>query len=158
MGWFSDIWGKMMKALDKEIETLDLSGQVTKNFSVNEFRCKDADKTPYPKHWIKTKLKPLCMQLEVIREACGNKPITITSGYRTPEYNKAVGGARLSKHKEGIAADFQVSGMEPAEVGQIIVRLMNEGKIMKGGLGVYPRSWGGWCHFDIRGFKVVWKG
>lgn len=44
--------------------------------------------------------------LEVIREALGNVPLKVTSGYRPPEYNAAVGGAPTSSHQDGLAADF----------------------------------------------------
>ena len=37
----------------------------------------------------------------------GNPSIRISSGYRSPELNKAVGGAKNSAHLEGYAADLQ---------------------------------------------------
>ena len=43
--------------------------------------------------------------LDPLREAWG-KPITVTSGYRCPELNKAVGGAKTSHHLSGMAADI----------------------------------------------------
>lgn len=45
--------------------------------------------------------------LDPLREAWG-KPITVTSGYRCPELNKAVGGAATSQHMQGCAADLDV--------------------------------------------------
>lgn len=44
--------------------------------------------------------------LEVIREALGNVPLKVTSGYRPPDYNAAVGGVSTSSHQDGLAADF----------------------------------------------------
>lgn len=35
-------------------------------------------------------------------------PFIITSGYRTPEHNKAVGGVENSSHMKGYAADISV--------------------------------------------------
>lgn len=35
-----------------------------------------------------------------------NAPMMVSSGYRSPALNKAVGGAPNSKHMEGLAADF----------------------------------------------------
>lgn len=37
-------------------------------------------------------------------------PMIITSGYRTPQVNKLVGGANNSQHMSGYAADFHVQG------------------------------------------------
>lgn len=43
--------------------------------------------------------------LDPLREAWG-KPITVTSGYRCPELNRAVGGSATSDHLKGRAADI----------------------------------------------------
>ncbi len=43
--------------------------------------------------------------LDPLREAWG-KPITVTSGYRCPALNKAVGGVPTSMHMSGRAADI----------------------------------------------------
>lgn len=49
--------------------------------------------------------------LEPLREAYG-KPITISSGYRCPKLNQAVGGVATSAHKVGYAADIKVKDIE----------------------------------------------
>lgn len=51
-------------------------------------------------------MKRLAAGLEEARAALGNKPMRINSGYRSPKLNRAVGGARLSAHMAGYAADF----------------------------------------------------
>ena len=43
--------------------------------------------------------------LDPLRERYG-KPITVNSGYRCPELNKAVGGSKTSQHMKGLAADI----------------------------------------------------
>ena len=48
--------------------------------------------------------KAFLRKLDYLREQCGI-PLVITSSYRTPEYNKLIGGATKSKHLEGIAVD-----------------------------------------------------
>lgn len=45
--------------------------------------------------------------LQPLRDAIGH-PIQITSGYRSPKVNKAVGGASNSDHIYGYAADIQL--------------------------------------------------
>lgn len=47
--------------------------------------------------------------LDPLRSAYG-KPITVTSGYRCPELNRAVKGSATSAHLNGYAADLQVAG------------------------------------------------
>ena len=51
-------------------------------------------------------MKRLATGLEEVRAVLGNKPMRINSGYRSPKLNRAVGGARLSAHMAGYAADF----------------------------------------------------
>lgn len=41
------------------------------------------------------------------RYSLGTPAIRVTSGYRSPELNKAVGGVKNSAHVEGYAADLQ---------------------------------------------------
>lgn len=48
-------------------------------------------------------------QLDEIRAQFG-KPIIITSGYRCPQLNTAVGGVKNSQHMKGQAADIIVRG------------------------------------------------
>ena len=43
--------------------------------------------------------------LDPLREKY-RKPITVNSGYRCPELNKAVGGSKTSQHLKGLAADI----------------------------------------------------
>ncbi len=65
---------------------------------------KDIDNTPTP--GITQNLERLVANvLDPLREAWG-KPIVVTSGYRCPELNKAVGGAKNSHHMQGMAADI----------------------------------------------------
>lgn len=51
--------------------------------------------------------KLCCKVLQPLREAVGH-PLQITSGFRSPKVNKAVGGAKNSDHLYGRAADVQL--------------------------------------------------
>jgi hypothetical protein len=51
-------------------------------------------------------LTRLCTLMEAVRVTLGGKPISINSGYRSPQLNSAVGGARKSAHIDGRACDF----------------------------------------------------
>lgn len=56
-------------------------------------------------------LNRLAEYLDGIREKFG-KPILISSGYRCPMLNKAVGGVVNSQHLKGLAADLVCSDIE----------------------------------------------
>ena len=63
-------------------------------------------------------LKRVTVWLEVLREQWnrlygeGDDPIIITSGYRSKELNRAVGGVATSNHLTGCAVDIRVAGKE----------------------------------------------
>lgn len=58
--------------------------------------------------------------LDPLREKYG-KPITVNSGYRCPELNKAVGGSKTSDHMNGFSVDITASSKkENAILFQII--------------------------------------
>ena len=122
--------------------------QVTKNFNLNEFNSKCG--RPMPEN-IKKNIIELIHNLQVIRDEV-KVPISITSGYRSPEHNAKVKGAKDSQHVKGTAVDFKVQGLKPKEVALIVERLIKEGKIKQGGIGIYPS----WVHYDIRGIKARW--
>lgn len=64
-------------------------------------------------------LTELCnMVLQKVRNAHGL--VTITSGYRSPELNTAIGGSATSDHCKGCAADFEVPGMDNKELAKWI--------------------------------------
>ena len=86
--------------------------------------------------------------LENIREASGGKSVTINSGYRSPEHNKAVGGVSNSQHVKGTAADIVVADTDPLTVGQIAEYYLNT----KGGIGVYKS----FTHVDTRANRSRW--
>jgi hypothetical protein len=49
--------------------------------------------------------------LDPLRKAYGH-PITVTSGYRSPRLNAAVGGVKTSQHQRGQAADITAGSPE----------------------------------------------
>lgn len=49
-----------------------------------------------------------------------NSPVIVTSGYRSPALNKAIGGSKTSDHCKGRAADFTVVGHSDLEVAHWI--------------------------------------
>lgn len=68
-------------------------------------------------------LKRLCALLDDVRDALGH-PIIVTSGYRSPEVNAAVGGSKTSAHCQGLAVDFTCPGVgSPLEVARKVAAI-----------------------------------
>ena len=92
------------------------------HFDLSEFtysetaQRKNIDNTPSPNAI--ANIKALCEEvLEPAREEYG-KAMIISSGYRSEQLNKAVGGAKTSQHMTGCAADIVCS--EPRRLFGII--------------------------------------
>ena len=86
--------------------------KLSEHFSLSEFeRSATATKlgidNSVPSQYIPA-LQQLCKEiLEPLREFTG-QPILISSGYRCPALNKAVGGVKNSQHMTGEAADIHI--------------------------------------------------
>jgi len=84
-------------------------------------------------------LQLLCKRvLEPLRMQCG--PVVVSSGYRSPALNKAIGGSTSSQHCKGQAADIIVPGYDNLEVAKYIKGLLVFDQLI---LEFYP---GGWIH------------
>ena len=79
-------------------------------------------------------------------------PIIITSGYRSPELNKKVGGSPTSNHLTGCAVDIRVNGIEQAmRYAVILMDYADETKQDYDELLIERnRSGGYWLHFAVR--------
>ena len=76
--------------------------------------------------------------MEKVREKFADRAVHVNSWYRTPEYNKMIGGVDNSQHVKGRAVDFTVSGVSPSETYKTL------DPFVKGGLGRYA----GFIHVD----------
>ena len=66
-------------------------------------------------------LKAICENiLEPLREYYESRPITITSGFRSPELSEAIKSSRQSQHCKGEACDFEISGFDNRQVASHI--------------------------------------
>ena len=81
-------------------------------------------------------LKPaLVRMLKTVERHFGKKMI-VTSGYRSPAYNRKVRGAKRSQHMYCAAADVQVPGVSKWELAQFVRAMPG-----RGGVGTY-------CHTE----------
>lgn len=90
--------------------------ELTEHFSVREFACKDGC------NYVLIS-KVLVKVLEKLRQKIGEE-IYINSGFRTPTHNKAIGGAILSYHQYGMAADIRAKTKTPKELYQILDEML----------------------------------
>lgn len=83
-----------------------------------------------PSFEIVENLSELAEVLDGIREAWGS-PIRVTSGYRCPELNKAVGGVANSCHQKGTCADLQAMNGRQDDFNKFVIALWIVWKIIK---------------------------
>lgn len=116
----------------------DGNTQISKNFKAKEFACKDKSDA------IKID-STVVGYLQAARDHFG-VPIYINSAYRTPAWNKKVGGASKSYHMQGRAVDHHTKGK---------IALLELAKFYESigcrGIIVYPNS--GFLHIDSRTTK-----
>ena len=124
--------------------------KLTENFNLSEFRCRDGSDVPEE---LMSNVQKLATNLQVLRDHLG-VPIRVISGYRSKRYNTRIKGARKSQHMSAKAADIKISGMSPSEVKAAIVKLIKEGKMAIGGIGLYKT----FTHYDVRGRNARWYG
>ena len=86
--------------------------KISDHFTLSEMACKDGtDKVLYSTE--------LMNKLEQLR-AYGGFTISVNSGYRSPAYNKKIGGATNSQHTKGTAADIVVKKNGKPVSGKLI--------------------------------------
>lgn len=110
-------------------------GDISKNFSWNEL-AKGYKLNEIPKEYqnnlivlVKTFTQPLRDRLETA--------VFITSGYRSYEHNKAVGGASNSQHCLGTACDIYVSNKTGLQLFDYVLKNFSD---VIGGIGLYSNE------------------
>ena len=124
-----------------------------------------------PSHEEIENLKRLCPWLEELRytyntlyclkpgedyETSKNvEPIIISSGYRSPEVNRCVGGAHSSNHLTGCAVDIRCVGVEQAiRYAAILLDTADDWKQDFDELLIERNRYGAiWLHFAVRPFS-----
>jgi uncharacterized protein YcbK (DUF882 family) len=130
--------------------------RLSKNFVLSEFTKSDTgtrlgiDNTPPPQAVENLKLL-VALVLQPLADHF--KTVTVNSGFRSLELNKAIGGATNSQHLSGLAADIEVPGVSNYDLAcwirdnlkfdQLILEYYTPGN---------PSS--GWVHVSISSGKL----
>lgn len=109
-------------------------------------------KNTYPPEELWGNMAETARVIDLFRELVG-APVRITNAYRSPAYNKAIGGARNSQHMQFCALDFVVeSASRPSHWARIMRQIRDEQDEFKGGIGLYNS----FVHVDTRGSNANW--
>ncbi len=100
--------------MSKPVYTPDLMQRLSKDFRLSEFVSSQTAArrgiVNTPPEAVVDRLELLCAHvLQPVRDRFG--PVTVSSGYRSPELNVAVGGSPSSQHMRGEAADIEAPGV-----------------------------------------------
>lgn len=144
--------------------------QITKDFTIEEMTSSPTARglsiSNRPSSEAVARLKALCREiLQPLRDAMG-EPIIITSGYRSPELNRAVGGSPTSQHTRGEAVDIKIKSGDNARAFYYILdhlpfdqliwewgddrqpRWVHVSFTMRGGRRQALRKRAGWSHYE----------
>lgn len=91
-----------------------MTTRLTAHFTLEELATtqhRGLDNRPPPE--VVATLRTTAGHMERVRRVLGDRVISVSSGYRCPKLNRAVGGARTSAHLTGHAVDFNCYGFGP---------------------------------------------
>jgi hypothetical protein len=121
-------------------------GYLTPHFTLAEAASHDGIAVP---RRMRPAARDHAFRLERLRHALGDVPVPITSWYRSPARNRAVGGAAKSWHMRAVATDHPVEFVHRhPSFDRLAAGIWSDG-----GFGQYP---GGARHVDTRGFRARW--
>lgn len=129
-----------------------MATKLTPNFTLEELtRSSTATRLNLP-NWPtaedRRRLQTTAEMLQRIRDTLGF-PVIVTSGYRSPDVNRAVGGVTSSDHARGQAADIVVPGFgTPYQVAKALaplVSVLGIGQLILEGIGGKQ-----WIHVSTR--------
>lgn len=121
-----------------------ITGWTAQHFAPREFASKGNGKLRVTKRMVAA--------LDRVRDVIG-RPIRIISGYRDPEHNARVGGAKYSRHLISDAVDINLRGMSAAQRYTLMWHLLSQGFTS---FGSYARSTN-MLHADMRQKARVWR-
>ena len=97
------------------------------------------------------KMAPTLKIIDRMASEMGRPVKCILSAYRSPRYNRAVGGKSRSLHMQNQAVDVKFSGASPYHVARV-ARYLRSKRKFSGGVGQYST----FVHVDTRGYNADW--
>jgi GH25 family lysozyme M1 (1,4-beta-N-acetylmuramidase) len=125
-------------------------GYLTPHFKRKEAACHDPANTAVPSS-LRANAQRHAFNLERLRHRLGDKPLPLLSWYRTPTWNRHVGGVINSRHLQADACDFTVQTVQSFGLGRFDAAC--DRVFAKGGFGRYAS---GSRHGDSRGSRARW--
>lgn len=134
-----------------KIDWNDPAAKVSKHFRVAEVTQNDPRRRPAPGSQIEANILRLAAELDKVRDAWGSG-IIVTSWYRPPAINAAVGGVSNSQHLTGSAADiYPVNGRMRDFETWLDTFWGNRA------LGYGQAAGRGFTHVDLRPGRIRWN-
>lgn len=125
---------------------------MSRYFELHEFLASDTARARgidnAPSFEVVESLACLAGVLDGIREAWGSA-IRVTSGYRCPELNKAVGGASSSAHLTGGACDMQPCNGRQEDFNKFVIAYLAKEKIRFDQIIKEKSGRTEWLHFGL---------
>ncbi len=125
---------------------------LTEHFTLEEFTDSQTaarrgiNNVPGPLSQERSNLQGTAEVMEKVRTLLGDHPILISSGYRNPWVNSAVGGSKNSAHTHGLAVDFSCPGFgTPLQVCEAL-----EPHMKALGIDQLIHEYKTWIHLGLR--------
>ena len=113
----------------------------------NTAKKRGIDNTPTAYHI--DNLRNLAVACELIRHKAGGKSIRITSGYRGDALNAAIGGAKGSYHRFGLAADLRCKHISIRDLARVCATIPLIDKVIYESLTGRNGRKRQWVHIQI---------
>ena len=97
------------------------------------------------------KIAPTLKVIDRMSSEMGRPLESIISAYRSPRYNRVVGGKSSSLHVRNQALDVKFRGASPRHVASV-ARYLRRKRKFSGGVGQYSS----FVHVDTRGYNADW--